>query len=131
MSLFVEDIEELGRPRSAFVALDGPAEGVEIEVCYATPVEAQRWRNRLRSRGILNKNDDIASGQEKAYCEEFVRQYVRGWRGVNVKATGEPAPYDAGRMALILTTVSSAFRMLNEAVGQEVRFFTRNGSGST
>ena len=131
MSFFLEDIEELGRPRSAWIQLDEPLPGVEVEVGYASPVEAQRWRNRLRSHGILDRSDNIAAGQEKAYCKAFCDQYVRGWRGIKVKATDEPAPYDPSRMVLILMTVTSAFRTLNEAVGQEVRFFTRNGSGST
>ena len=121
--------------RTSWLKLSGPLDGVEVLVQYASPVEGEKFRRRMRSFGIMrdvkNGTEEIAEGRTRDYLVQFCQTYVKDWKGVTTKESGEPAPYSAEKLADVMGAVGSAFREIHAAIGREESFFGNGGDGST
>jgi len=109
-------------------------EGFAFEVRYASPIEQQRFRNTLQSKGITRKDEVLpAAGREAAYFEAMAEKYVIGWRGLLPHPRGgdsydlDSLPYSAKDMAKLLSYRGDVFERLVQTIGDADSFFGRNG----
>ena len=121
-------LEELGQERKAWIALTGPAEGVEVLVKYASPEQRTRFGRKMIQRGLMRHGKDgrieSVPGREKEYAQEFARFYIEDWRGA---IQPEGVAYDSEKMAAVLMAISSVGERVLQAIEDETLFFSTNG----
>ena len=134
------DLDDIARPKTRWVDLgpqfheagpDGSTLKVEVLVTAATPRGSQRFRNRLTRDGVLRKDGTVADGQEDAFALALAREYVTDWRGPIKLGDQADPPYAPERMARVFSFSPNALKAVDEAVGDETRFFGQNGKGPT
>lgn len=113
-------------------------DGFGFQVRYASPVEGQRFRNRLVHLGICSKDDPLPRmGREKAFFEALTEKYVIGWRGILPHPNGgEPinldaVPYSSVDMAKVLSARGDVWKRVTDAIGDAESFFGKNGHVQT
>lgn len=126
------NLDDLNRPRTRWVPLDGHLAGVEIHVRFFGTQDSQRFRNQLEGDGIIRVTREnplaVNLGREAAFFEAMAAKYVIDWRG-NIQPEG--APYDPKKMGAVLAAYPRSFELLMQAVGDENRFFPSEPEDST
>ena len=127
------DLERIGDVPRRWLRLNGLLDGVEVELRHTGPRDQERWRQRLVRDGVMKMSADapggvkINTGREDAFFKAYAEQYITDWKG---DITPKGTPYDAEKMGQVLGAYTDAFTQIRDAVGEEVSFFSENGSAS-
>jgi hypothetical protein len=129
------DIDQIGTTENEklrWYPMRHPLSGIELLVRYASPTRQTEFRRLCLRKGVAchvrGGGIEAAEGRFGDFLVEMARFYVVDWRGVTVKETGEPAPYDAVRLGKVLGALGSALEDLNTAIS-EGEFFFESGDG--
>jgi len=132
------DLDDLNRPRTRWIALEGHLAGVEILVRFYGTEATQKFRNRMESDGIIKVTRDnplsVNPGREGAFFEALAARYVVDWREAEghegaIKPQG--APFDAKKMGAVLRAYPSAYELVMREVAKEDSFFPDEPQPST
>ena len=121
------DLNELTGPREAWAAYGG----VEFLLRYSSPRIADRFRQRLVADGIVGKDGNLNAGRDDAFYLAYAREYVLDWRGNIDAAAGQDASYTPEKMATVLSGMRKVFTFITECIGEDDRFFGKNGTQPT
>lgn len=120
--------EDLDRERTRWLKMTSPAGTIELLVKYASPREAERFRQKLVREGIMKVKDGthtINTGRDRDFFREYAAYYVLNWRG------DIEVDYNPDQMALLLSASNTAYEQLAAAISDEASFFTGNDNAST
>lgn len=128
------DLSSLEAPRSRWVTLRGPLDGLEVEIKHRTMKERERFENKMVSLGILRKDGaGVNSGRMEALVRAFTEDVIIGWK-VPEKfwLPDKPNPgYDREDMAKLLNASPASLDHILEEIRDEAAFFSQNGNGAT
>jgi hypothetical protein len=129
------DLSKIAEPKTRWITLHQPLDGVELQIRHVGPRDMERFRQRMIRAGIMKSDPGVVinAGRDTAFFEGFAEAFICDWRG-DIRATPDakdcPA-YTPAAGGMLLAYSSIAFEQVSKAVGEEADFFSVNGKGST